>query len=411
MTDTRRIVVVGAGQAGLQTCESLRRGGHAGPLVLVGDEPHLPYQRPPLSKKFLTGEFDAARLVLRPAAQLAKLDIVITRGTTVPAIHRDRREIELANGEFLGYEQLVLATGARARRLPVPGAALEGVCHLRGLDDAEAIRARLGGAHRLVVIGGGFIGLEVAAIARSLGKDVTVVEAQDRLLARVVAPFVSAHFAHVHAAHGVGILLDTQVTAIARAGGSLAVALGDGRSLPADLVVVGIGVLPNLELARDAGLACADGIVVDEYARTADPAILAVGDVAWHRNALLGTSHRLESVQHAVDHAKTAAQTLLGRLVPYAQIPWFWSDQYDLKLQMVGMNRGFDTLVLRGVPESGAFSAFHYQGARLLAVDSINSPLDHMIARKLLASAVAVPVAAAADPAFDLEMLLQETSG
>jgi 3-phenylpropionate/trans-cinnamate dioxygenase ferredoxin reductase subunit len=403
---THRIVVVGAGQAGLQLCETLRRSGHTGPLVLVGDEPHLPYQRPPLSKKFLTGELDAARLALRPAEQLAKLDVALKLGVAVSAIQRDAHEVVLADGERLGYDRLVLATGTRVRRLPAPGAALEGVCHLRGLDDAQAIKDRLGAARRLVVIGGGFIGLEVAAVARSLGKDVTIVEAQDRLMPRVVAPLVSEHYARVHAGHGVHIHLNTQVEGIVRAGEALAVALDEGASLPADLVVVGIGVVPNVELAREAGLHCENGIVVDEYAQSSDRHVLAIGDVAWHRNVLLDTSHRLESVQHAVDQAKTAAATLLGKPVPYAQVPWFWSDQYDLKLQMAGINRGHDSVVLRGTPDSGAFSVCYYEGTRLLAMDSINKPLDHMLARKLLAAGVTVPPTAAADPEFELKTLL-----
>ena len=406
MSVTHRIVVVGAGQAGLQLCETLRRSGHTGPLVLVGDEPHLPYQRPPLSKKFLTGELDAARLALRPAEQLAKLDVALKLGVAVLAIHRDAQEVVLADGEHLAYDRLVLATGTRVRRLPAPGAELDGVCHLRGLDDAQAIKDRLGAARRLVVIGGGFIGLEVAAVARALGKDVTVVEAQDRLMPRVVAPLVSEHYARVHTGHGVHLHLNTQVEGIVPAGAVLAVALDDGASLPADLVVVGIGVVPNVELAREAGLHCENGIVVDEYAQSSDPHVLAIGDVAWHRNVLLGTSHRLESVQHAVDQAKTAAATLLGKPVPYAQVPWFWSDQYDLKLQMAGINRGHDSVVLRGTPDSGAFSVCYYEGARLLAMDSINKPLDHMLARKLLAADVAVPPVAAADPESDLKTLL-----
>lgn len=402
----RAIVVVGAGQAGLQLVESLRKGGYAGALTLVGDEHYPPYQRPPLSKKYLAGDFADERLYFRPLEHYAKLNVDLRLDTAVTAIDRAANRVVLASGEALPYDGLALATGTRVRPLPVPGGDLPGVCYLRGIDDAQGLKAKLLGARRVVVIGGGFIGLEVAATARDKGCEVHVVEALERLMARVMPPVVSDFFAALHRGRGVQLHLGTGVEAIVDAAPGLRVHLRGGATLEADLVVAGIGVLPNQELAAAAGLDCAGGIVVDEFARTSDPAIVAAGDCTWHRNVLFADAHRLESVQNAVDQAKIAAATLLGQPQAYADLPWFWSDQYDLKLQIAGLSAGHDHYVLRGEPAAGAFSVYYFKGSRLVAVDSLNRPADHMLARRLIAARVDVSPAQAADTAFDLKSLL-----
>ena len=402
----RSIVVVGAGQAGLQIVESLRKGGFDGTLTLVGDERHPPYQRPPLSKKYLAGDFADERLHFRPPEHFAKLNVTLKLDVRATAIDRVARVVMLANDERLPYDGLALATGARVRTLPVPGGDHPAVCYLRGLDDARALKSRLTTARRVVVIGGGFIGLEVAATARQLGCDVHVVEALERLMARVMPPVVSDFFADLHRGHGVILHLGTALAAIVDTANGIEVRLQGGGALDADLVVAGIGVLPNQALAAAAGLACSNGIVVDEYARTSDPVIVAAGDCTWHRNRLFAQAHRLESVQNAVDQAKVAAASLLGQSQPYADLPWFWSDQYDVKLQIAGLSAGHDTRVLRGAPSPAGFSVFYFAHKRLVAVDSLNKPGDHMVARRLIAAGIAVTPAQAGDPSFDLKSLL-----
>ena len=400
-----RIVVVGGGQAGMQVAESLRRARFEGEIVLIAEEPWLPYQRPPLSKKFLLGEITAERLLFRPAEHYHKLNIDVRLGIAATALDRATKQLTLSNGEQLSYSRLALTTGARVRALPVPGADDPRVCYLRGLCDAALIHARLADAARIVVIGGGFIGLEVAAVARTLGKAVTVIEAQDRLMPRVVAPIVSAYYLTLHETRGVKVRQNQQVQRIESSAAALQVITTD-ETHAADLVIVGIGVMPNMELAALAGLTCAGGIVVDEFARTSDAEIVAAGDCTFHRNILLNTSQRLESVQNAVDQAKIAAGTLLDAPVAYAQLPWFWSDQYEVSLQMAGLSTGYDDVVVRGALEDGKFSVFYFAGERVVAVDSINRPAEHMAARRLLAAGGTVSRAQAADVAIDLKSLL-----
>ena len=400
------IVVVGAGQAGLQVVESLRRGGYTDALTLIGDEPWLPYQRPPLSKKFLLEEMDPTRLYFRQTEHFNKQDVTLRLGISVIQLNRATCELTLSDGSIVRYDRLALATGSRVRTLPVPGADDPRVCYLRGLDDAVRIKVRLLETSRVVIVGAGFIGLEIAAVARALGKDVTVIEAQGRVMPRVVAPLVSAYFQRVHESHGVRVMTDAPVQAVVNSGAGLAVRLRDATEISAELIIVGIGVVPNTELAAAAGIICDSGIVVDEFARTNDSAIVAAGDCTRHRNTLFTEPHRLESVQNAVDQAKVAAASLLDAPVPYAQVPWFWSDQYDIKLQMAGISTGYDDLVLRGAPESGAFSVFYYAGERLLAVDSINRPAEHMVARRLLLAGTKIAKHSAADVAVDLKSVI-----
>ena len=401
------IIVVGAGQAGLQVVESLRRGGYDGRLTLIGDEKFLPYQRPPLSKQYMSENMSDERLLFRPADYYAKKDVELVLGAQVSAIDTHARAL-VVGGQTRQYAKLAITTGASVRSIPVPGAELEGVCYLRSVEDAQYIRTQLStGLQRVVAVGGGFIGLEIAASARELGHTVTVIEAQDRLMARVVAPLVSEYCCELHRSHGVEVLLDAAVSRIERShDGSLAVVLADARSIPADLIVVGIGSIPHSELAQAAGLNCDNGIVVDEFAQTSDPNVVAAGDCTMYRNARLDISHRLESVQNAVDQAKIAAATLLGKPKPYEQIPWFWSDQFDAKLQMVGSSSGFDRTVLRGSLRDGEFSVFYFNDDVLIGVDSINRPSDHVISRKLLAAATIVPDEVIVDIEQNLKTLL-----
>lgn len=400
------IVIVGAGQAGLQVAESLRSEGWAGDIVMLGSEAHAPYHRPPLSKAYLLGEFAEAQLAIRAPEALARKGIDLRTGAAAAAIDRGNRRLDLADGSRLEYSGLCLATGSRPRPLPVPGAGLRNVMPLRTLDDTRAVAALLPSVRRVVVVGGGFIGLEFAAVARKRGKEAVVLEAADRLMARAVAPLLSDFYAGLHAAHGVRIELGAQVAEIVgSAGQAAAVRTADGREFAADLVLVGIGILPNSELAEAAGLACERGIVVDACARTSDAAIVAAGDCT-ARRLPDGTLLRLESVQNAVEQGKSAAAALLGKERPFAASPWFWSDQYDVKLQMAGLWGGHDGVVLRGAPAERKFSAFYYRGERLIAVDSINRPEDHLPARKLLDRGLSPTPAQAADAEFGLGALL-----
>lgn len=411
MSQAPGIVIVGAGQAGVQTAEALRAGGFEGPITLLGDEPHGPYHRPPLSKAWLAGEMDAAQLVMRAPEMLARKNIELRTGVTVQRIDRAAKTVELADGSTLPYSGLVLATGATPRALPLPGADAPGVLPLRSRADASATAERMGTclekALPIVVIGGGFIGLEVAATARKKGASVTVLEAAPRLLGRVLAPVLSDWYAELHRGHGVQLMLGAQVAAIeADASGVTGVKLADGTVLPAGLVVVGIGVSANDQLAREAGLECDRGIVVDGCGRTSDRSIVAAGDCTARRLAD-GSLLRLESVQNATEQGKSAAAALLGQDRPFTATPWFWSDQYDKKLQMAGLSMGADTWAVRGDMASGSFSVYHFQGQRLLAVDSVNAAKDHLQARKLLDAGVSPRPEQAGDAEFDLGGLLK----
>jgi 3-phenylpropionate/trans-cinnamate dioxygenase ferredoxin reductase subunit len=402
------ILIIGAGQAGLQAAESLRTEGFAGRVTLIGDESYLPYQRPPLSKAYLSGETDDERLVIRSAEVLTGLGIAMMPGVRVSAIDRTARHITLDDNRTLAYSGLILATGSRPRRLPVPGADLTGVAYLRGLDDSKAILAALPAARHVAIIGGGFIGLEIAATARKkFGKAVTVYEALPRLMARAVAPPTSDFFRRLHEANGVAVKLETGVQALDGENGRVAaVVTGDGTRDPADLVIVGIGVIPNDDLARACGLACEHGIIVDACARTSDPNIAAAGDCTARRVEGSDKLVRLESVQNAIEQGKSAAAALVGKERPFTAAPWFWSDQYDIKLQMTGLSAGYDTLVLRGNPDDRAFSAFYFRAGKLIAVDSMNKPSDHVIARRLLDAHAPLMPEQAADPGFALKSAL-----
>lgn len=386
MTDT--ILIAGGGHAAGQTIVSLRQGGFDGRLVMAGEEPYLPYQRPPLSKKFLAGELEVDRLLLRHGQFYAEHGVDVRLGTRVNRIDRGAQTASLSNGETVAYRALVLATGSQVRRVALPGADLPGVHYLRTIDDVAAIREGFRPGARLVVVGAGYIGLEVAAVAVAHGLQVTVVELAERVMARIDAPVVSDFFSRVHRDAGVAIRCGTGVGAFRGDGRVRSVVTSGGEELPADLVIVGVGVLPTVDLAREAGLPCDNGIVVDEFCRTADPHILAVGDCTNHPNPLLGQRLRLESVHNAQEQAKTAAATILGRPEAYAQVPWFWSDQFDLKLQIVGLSSGADQTVVRGDPDSRSFAAFFLARGRLAAVYAINSPREFMLSKRLIAAGV-----------------------
>jgi 3-phenylpropionate/trans-cinnamate dioxygenase ferredoxin reductase subunit len=386
MTET--ILIAGAGHAAGQAIVSLRQGGYVGKLILVGEEPYLPYQRPPLSKKFLAGELDVPRLLVRQEKFYAEHEVDVRLSTRVTAIDRTARTATLGSGVTEHWNKLVIATGSRVRKVSLPGAGLAGVHYLRNIEDVDRIRDDFRPGARLVIVGAGYIGLEVAAVAVMRGLDVTVLELADRVMARGGAPLISDFFTRVHQQAGVKIRCNTGVNAFNGISRVHGVTLSDGSEIPADLVIIGIGILPNVELAEAAGLPCDNGIVVDEYCRTSDADILAIGDCTNHPNALLGKRLRLESVHNAQEQAKTAADTILGKLEPYAQIPWFWSDQYDLKLQFVGLSADNQQVVVRGEPESRSFAAFYLDEGRLSAVYAINSPREFMLSKKLIASGV-----------------------
>ncbi len=379
------VVIAGAGHAAGQTIVSLRQGGFAGRIVLVGEEPYLPYQRPPLSKKFLAGEVDVSRLLLRQEKFYEDHAVDVLLSTRVTCIEPALRTATLSTGDRLGYDKLVLATGSRVREVSLPGSRLPGVHYLRTIQDVDRIRDHFHPGASLVIIGAGYIGLEVAAVAVTHGLKVTVVELANQVMARVEAPLLSEFMTRVHQEAGVEIRCNTGVHSFAGDTRLRGVVGSDGVEIPADLAIVGIGILPNVELAAEAGIVCDNGIAVDEYCRTSDPDVLAVGDCTNHPNPLLGRRLRLESVHNAQEQAKTAAGTILGRLEPYAQIPWFWSDQYDLKLQIVGITSRSEQAVIRGDPESRSFALFFLDDGRLTSVYAVNHPREFMLSKKLIA--------------------------
>ena len=394
------VVVVGGGQAGLEAAAVLRTQGYEGTVTLICEERHAPYQRPPLSKEFLTGKQEIDRVFLRTLAYFEKQSIDLILGQSVTEINAGAKLVHLAGGGTVPYAHLILAVGARNRILPAPGA--ENVLYLRSLDEAVTLKQRIAEArHGVAVIGGGFIGLEVAAAARIAGKTVTVIEAAPRLMARAVSPVLSSFFLELHQSQGAEVLLNAVAVEVRPD----AVVLENGRSVAADLVVAGIGVIPNVELAPAAGLEVNDGIMVDEFMRTTDPAIFAIGDCADHPNAFAGGRARLESVQNAVDQARCVVRVIMGRPEPYRDVPWFWTDQFEVRFQMAGLSGTHDQSVLRGSIEARKFSVFYFKQGRLLAVDSVNRPGDHVTARKMLAAGTRLTPEQAADETLDLKRL------
>jgi 3-phenylpropionate/trans-cinnamate dioxygenase ferredoxin reductase component len=419
MTTQARIVIVGAGQAAAQAVETLRKKGHTGPITLVGDEALLPYQRPPLSKRYLAGTLERDRLPFRHAAHYLEHGIDLRLGFAATALDPANRRVSLADGATLEYDRLLIATGSRARMIQVPGAELAGVYTLRTVADVDRLRMEIVGGRRAVIVGGGYIGLEVAATCREAGLSVTVLEAADRVMARVVAPVVSRFYESEHARHGVEIRLGARLQSFVGQDalpGSVAehavavgkqrvaaVRLADGIDVPADFVLVGIGVMPADALAREAGLECNDGIVVDEHCRTSDPHIWAAGDCTRHPSVHYRRDQRLESVDHAFEQGTSAALNMLGITTVHDKVPWFWSDQFDLKMVIVGLSTGHDDVVVRGDPVARAFSVCYLHGGELIAIETVNQVKDQMAARKLIPARARPDRAKLADPAIALK--------
>lgn len=398
-----RVVIAGAGHAAGQVVTSLRQNKFAGQIVLVGEEPYLPYQRPPLSKKFLAGEMAAERLYVKPASFYEDAGVELHLGTLVTAIDRDARCLHIDGGDEIAYDRLVLALGSRVRRLPVDGSELHGVHYLRSIADVEGIREKMEPGRRLVIIGGGYIGLEVAAVARKAGLDVLVIEMADRVMSRVASPEISDFYQIEHTNQGVRLRLASGVAALAGKKRIKSVTTTEGEEVPADIVVIGTGIVPNTELATAAGLEVENGIVVDDHCRTSDPDIYAVGDCTLHPNAIYGRQLRLESVHNALEQAKTAAANICGKNTAYNQVPWFWSDQYDLKLQIAGLSEGYDDVVIRGNPAERSFSCLYLKEGCLIAVNAINAPRDFLQSKQLIADQAKIAIDKLADPEIALK--------
>ncbi|HEX3183011.1 MAG TPA: FAD-dependent oxidoreductase [Beijerinckiaceae bacterium] len=401
----RSVVIAGAGQAGFQTAASLRQDRFAGRIVIIGDEPGLPYQRPPLSKAYLMGKTTAEALTFRPEKFFADNRIELIAQTRVTAIDRTNKRVALSSGGALDYDHLVLALGAHNRTLPIPGADLDGVFGLRTLADADAIGAMLADAHEVVVAGAGFIGLEFAAVASALGKSVHVLELADRTMARAISPAMSQLFADAHALWGVKIDFGQGLARIDGDGRRVTgVDTTDGRTRPADIVVFGIGVLPTVAVAAEAGLDIDNGIKVDAMLVTSDPTISAIGDCAAFPSPFADSYIRLESVQNAADQGRAVAARLMGKAAPYSAVPWFWSDQRDLKLQIAGLSIGAGRTVVVGNPEERRMSVLCFKRDKLIAVESVNRGSDHVAARKIFGrGAPALSPEEASTPDFDLK--------
>jgi 3-phenylpropionate/trans-cinnamate dioxygenase ferredoxin reductase component len=406
---TAGTLIVGASQAGLQLAVSLRELGDTAPIMLVGEEMHQPYQRPPLSKEFLAGDADVASLALRVPAFYAESGIELVCGEQVTGARLTQPAgggvATTASGRTLPFDRLALTVGAAPRRMDVPGSDLDGICYLRDTDDALDLRSRLETATNVVVVGGGFIGLEAAAAARAQGRSVTVVEAADRLLPRAVAPVVSDFYRRAHERRGVRVLLESQVAGFTGDREAVtAVQLADGRELPADLVLVGVGIVPRTELAGQLGLECDGGIVVDVHARTSEPSVVSAGDCTVQPHPMTGLDRvRLESVQNAVAQATVAAKTLMAQLETPRTVPWFWSYQGDLKLQIAGLSAGYDQHVVRGEPDTERFSVLYYRDGQLLAIDAVNNAIEYMVVRKALTQGANIPADAAGDASIPLK--------
>lgn len=403
------VVVVGAGQAAGELAVALRAEGYEGRILVIGDEASLPYQRPPLSKAYLSGKVAADALLVRPAAAYERARVDFLLNSQVEAIDREARLLRLSDGRQVPYERLALATGGRARRLAVPGSDLRRIHCLRTLADVDALRDEFRSGRRLVIVGGGYVGLEVAAVAVQAGLQVSVLETASRVLARVTAPEVSAFYESLHREHGVKVLTGVEVAGFEP--GECPVHVGevlckDGQRIAADLVIVGVGLLPNSELAEACGLAVDNGVLIDEYGLTSDPHIVALGDCANHPCAIYGRRMRLESVPSAIEQARTAAATLCGKRKKAESLPWFWSDQYDLKLQMAGLSQGYERMVLRGSFAERSFAAFYLQGNRIIAADVVGRPAEFMAAKRLIGEQVEVEDAQLVDASLPLKELL-----
>lgn len=398
------MVIVGAGHAAGQAAASLRQEGFDGEIIILGDERHIPYQRPPLSKQYLAGEHGLEKVHLRPAKFYEDKNITVRTGVRVQSIDTSAATVTTDDGETIGYDKLLLATGGRVRELTIPGHDLRGIHYLRGIDDVDGIRQEFAPGRKMVIVGGGYIGLEVASVAVESGLEVHVLEMESRILQRVTTERMSAYYHQLHESRGVHIHTRAAATAFKGSGHVQAVLCGDDE-YPADIVLVGIGIIPNVEIARDAGIECDNGILVDEHCRTSTPNVYAAGDCTNHPNPLLGRRLRLESVPNAMEQARVAAANMCGGDKTYASIPWFWSDQYELKLQMVGFSADGDQEVVRGDIGANQFAVFYLKDGVLVAADAVNSAKEFMVCRQLVGKPV--DAAVLADPDTDLKTLLK----
>lgn len=400
-------VIVGGGHAAGALLANLLQQKYQGTVVLVGEEPYPPYQRPPLSKAYLSGETDQKALLMKPLSAYESAGFQMHLGVRVESIDRANRCVSLSDQSTLTYDRLVLATGSKVRRLNAPGAESTGIHYLHDIADADHLREELTAGKRLVIVGGGYIGLEVAASATKRGVKVTVLEGAERLMQRVTGPQVSAFLHAKHTRAGVDVRLGSAVKGFkaGHQGQVEGVLLANGECVPADVVLVSIGVVAATDLAEAAGIACDDGILVDQYVRTNDPAILAIGDCTRHRNLFFDNTQRLECVSNAVDQARTAAAVLTGEDKPYDSVPWFWSNQFDVRLQMVGLSAGHDQSVVRGSPDSETFAVFYLRDGHVVAVDAVNMPLAFMVGKKLVARRATVDAQLLADIEFDIKSL------
>lgn len=406
-TDHYDVVIVGGGHAGAQTAIALRQEKFAGTIAIVGAEPELPYERPPLSKDYLAGDRPFERLLIRPAAFWAERAIDLVPGTRVVAVDAVARRLRTEAGQTIGYGELIWATGGTPRRLTCDGHSLRGVHGIRTRADVDRLLAELPDAREVVVVGGGYIGLEAAAALTKLGKSVTLVEALDRVLARVAGAPLSRFFEREHRAHGVRVLLGAQVACIEGSDRVAAVRLADGGQLRADIVIVGIGIVPEIAPLIAVGVEVGDGVLVDAQCRTTLPHVYAIGDIAAHANHFAGGAViRLESVQNANDQAVVAARTIVGREARYEAMPWFWSNQYDLKLQTVGLSTGFDDLVVRGDPATRSFSVIYLRGGRVIAIDAVNAVKDYVQGRALVLAGALIAPSDLADTSRPLKELV-----
>lgn len=401
-------VIIGASHAAAQLAPTLRQEGWQGRIIIVGDEPYIPYHRPPLSKTFLSGEKTLDDIYIRPQMVYDKAEIEFLLNTRVEAIDRENKSLALNNGRSLGYDKLALTVGSRVRKVELPGVELGGIYYLRDATDVDHIKRKVAANSKAVIVGGGYIGLETAAVLRKLGMQVTVLEMMERVLQRVTAPEISEFYDRVHRQEGVNICCGVGVTAFDGEGDVEKVICSDGNVYEADLVVIGVGIVPNVELAENAGLDVHNGIVVDEFARTSDADIVAAGDCTFHHNALYSRTIRLESVQNATDQARVAALTLCGKEKAYDALPWFWSDQYDLKLQIAGLSQGYDEVIIRGDREnSRSFAAFYLKDGVIIAVDAVNKAPEFMMGKRLISGKVKVDKAKLADENVSMKELTQ----
>ncbi len=400
-------VIIGASHAAAQLGPILRQEGWEGRITIIGDEQYIPYHRPPLSKTFLSGEKSLDDIYIRPQMVYEKADIEFILNTRVDSIDRDKQSLSLSNGESLNYDKLALTVGSRVRKVDLPGVGLGGIYYLRDANDVDQIRAKVGEGKKAVIVGGGYIGLETAAVLRKSGMEVTVLEMMDRVLQRVTAPEISEFYDRVHSEEGVNICCGVGVTAFEGDGDVERVICNDGNVHEADLVVVGVGIVPNVELAEAAGLEVNNGIVVDEFARTTDHDIVAAGDCTFHHNVTYDKDIRLESVQNATDQARVAALTLCGKEKAYDALPWFWSDQYDLKLQIAGLSQGYDEVIIRGDREnSRSFAAFYLKEGIVISVDAVNKAPEFMVGKRLITGKVEVDKTQLADENISMKELI-----